>query len=78
MIWYVSVPDRDTSPTGPCVQISPGMMPTLALPGEISPGQFGPINVTDRSLLRMYGTARAISIAGMFSVIATMTSTPAS
>ena len=26
--------------------ISPGMMPTLALPGEMTPGQFGPIRVT--------------------------------
>ncbi len=26
----------------PGAQISPGMIPTLAAPGEITPGQFGP------------------------------------
>ncbi len=44
-IWYVSVPLRLTSPTRPGAQISPGMMPTLDLPGEMSPGQFGPTSV---------------------------------
>ncbi len=31
------------------VKISAGMIPTLALPGESAPGQFGPISVTPRS-----------------------------
>ena len=41
-IWYTSVPLRDTRPTEPGAQISPGMIPTFAAPGEITPGQFGP------------------------------------
>ena len=44
MIWYVSVPEQDTSPTRPGLQISYGMIPMLAIPGEISPGQFGLIS----------------------------------
>ena len=44
-IWYVSVPDRETSPTPPSRKISPGMIPTLAFPGESAPGQLGPIIV---------------------------------
>ena len=41
-IWYVSVPERLTSPTGPGEKISAGMIPTFAFPGERTPGQFGP------------------------------------
>ena len=44
-IWYVSVPERETSPTAPSLKISAGMIPTFALPGESTPGQFGPIIV---------------------------------
>ena len=47
-IWYVSVPERLTSPTGPAEKISAGMIPTFALPGDRTPGQFGPISVTPR------------------------------
>src|SRR5207248_11710484 len=47
-IWYVSVPDRDTSPTTPSRKISAGMIPTFALPGESAPGQLGPVIVTPR------------------------------
>ena len=47
-IWYVSVPDRETSPTAPSLKISAGMIPTLAFPGESAPGQFGPSIVTPR------------------------------
>jgi hypothetical protein len=47
-IWYVSVPERLTRPTLPCEKISAGMIPTFALPGESTPGQFGPTSVTPR------------------------------
>ena len=30
-------------PTFPCLCIWPGMIPILHLPGEMIPGQFGPI-----------------------------------
>ena len=45
-IWYVSVPDRETSPIAPSLKISAGMIPTFAFPGDRTPGQFGPIIVT--------------------------------
>src|ERR687887_404149 len=41
-IWYVSVPERETTPTAPSRKISAGMIPTFAFPGESAPGQFGP------------------------------------
>ena len=37
------MPERDTSPTPPGEKKSAGMIPTLALPGDSTPGQFGPI-----------------------------------
>src|SRR6266550_106243 len=49
MISYVNVPLRDTTPILPGLQMFPGMMPTLLLPGEMSPGQFGPISRAARS-----------------------------
>ena len=42
-IWYVSVPERERSPTAPSEKKWAGMMPTFALPGESTPGQLGPI-----------------------------------
>ncbi len=42
-IWYVSVPDFETTPMDPVSKNCAGMIPTLALPGERTPGQFGPI-----------------------------------
>ena len=47
-IWYVSVPERETSPIEPSRKISAGMIPTFAFPGESAPGQFGPIMRTPR------------------------------
>ena len=44
-IWYVSVPLRLTTPTRPGAKMSRGMMETLDLPGESTPGQFGPMSV---------------------------------
>jgi hypothetical protein len=43
-IWYVSVPERETRPTPPSEKKWAGMIPTLALPGERTPGQLGPIS----------------------------------
>src|ERR1700761_9076288 len=43
IIWYVSVPDLETSPIRPSEVMSAGMMPALDLPGEATPGQFGPM-----------------------------------
>ena len=45
----MSVPERETSPTLPSRKTSAGMIPTFALPGESTPGQFGPISVTPRA-----------------------------
>ena len=48
-IWYVNVPDLETSPTEPSRKISAGMIPTFAFPGDSTPGQFGPIIATPRT-----------------------------
>src|SRR5438876_6569436 len=53
------------------------MMPALALPGEISPGQFGPIRRVDGRVLRNV-IARIMSNVGMPSVIQTTRARPAS
>ena len=37
-----------TRPTLPSLKISAGMIPTFALPGESTPGQFGPTSVIPR------------------------------
>ena len=36
------MPDLETRPIRPSVVMSAGMMPALDLPGEATPGQFGP------------------------------------
>src|SRR5258708_27757718 len=41
---YVSVPERETIPMFPSLCMCPGMMPILHLPGEMMPGQFGPVS----------------------------------
>ena len=43
------MPERETRPTRPAANTSAGMIPTFALPGESTPGQFGPIIVTPRA-----------------------------
>ena len=48
-IWYVSVPERETSPIEPRLKTCVGMIPTLAMPGESAPGQFGPSRRTPRA-----------------------------
>ncbi len=75
-IWYVSVPERETSPTVPSLKISAGMIPTFALPGESTPGQFGPIIVTPFG--RKYVYACSISCAGTCSVMQMTVAMPAS
>src|SRR5215469_12753337 len=73
IIWYVSVPDLDTRPIRPSDVMSAGMMPALDLPGEATPGQFGPtMRVTLPSDLA-YAQHSVESCTGMPSVI-TMTS----
>ena len=47
---YVNVPDLETIPTVPFLKTKPGIIPTLASPGVIIPGQFGPINLAFLSL----------------------------
>ena len=75
-IWYVRVPLRLTSPTRPGAQISPGMIPTFAEPGEITPGQFGPTSTV--SVPRRYAPTCAMSRTGMPSVMHTTRPSPAS
>ena len=75
-IWYVSVPERETSPTLPSLKISAGMIPAFALPGESTPGQLGPIIVVPWP--RKYVYARSMSCAGMCSVMQITVPMPAS
>ena len=41
----MSVPDLETMPTLPLLNTKPGIIPTFASPGVITPGQFGPTSV---------------------------------
>jgi hypothetical protein len=59
------------------VKISAGMIPAFALPGERTPGQFGPIIVTS-FFDRAYVYARSMSCAGMCSVMQITVWIPAS
>ena len=63
-------------PTFPSLWMCPGMIPILHLPGEMMPGQFGPIR-RERRFCRN-SQARTISSVGMPSVMQTMSSTSAS
>ena len=56
--------------------MKPGMIPTFASPGVITPGQFGPINVT--ALFVTYAFAPIISLTGIPSVIQIITLMPPS
>ena len=44
------MPDFETTPIEPASKNCAGMIPTLALPGESTPGQLGPISRTPASL----------------------------
>src|SRR5690606_19921823 len=74
---YVSVPDFETIPTLPFRNTNPGMMPTLASPGVITPGQFGPTSTTSPFSLMTFLTI-IISLTGIPSVMATITRMPES
>ena len=52
------------------------MMPTFARPGDVTPGQFGPIRRAPAS--RTTGMTLSMSSAGMRSVMQTMSPIPAS
>ena len=70
MAWtasYVSVPERETTPTPPSRWIEPGMIPTLALPGDVAPGQLGPIRRAPA--IRTSSTTGIMSSTGMPSVM---------
>ena len=71
------MPERDTTPTLPGLKNAAGMIPTLALPGERIPGQFGPIRRERPWALSVLNT-RSSSWAGIPSVMATISSMPAS
>ena len=73
---YVKVPDFETIPTLPFLKINPGMIPTLASSGVITPGQFGPTKV--QSLSCIYALTFTISAVGIPSVIQIITFIPAS
>ena len=69
------MPLRETTPTGPALWMCPGMMPILACPGVMTPGQFGPMSrlvVPPRKCL-----ARTMSVTGMPSVMQMTSGTPA-
>src|SRR6185369_2159315 len=72
---YVSVPERETTPTEPSRWIEPGMIPTFARPGDVAPGQFGPMSrAPARSTAATTGT---MSRAGMPSVMQKIVPIPA-
>jgi hypothetical protein len=74
----VSVPERDTTPTGPGRVICAGMMPIRHWPGVTTPGQFGPTSrIAAPELLRLV-FARSMSSAGMPSVMHAASAIPAS
>src|SRR5580704_781506 len=63
-------------PTLPCLWIRPGMIPILALPGEMTPGQLGPMS-RDLDVLTTLHTL-TISLVGMPSVMQIISGSPAS
>src|SRR5271155_5185478 len=63
-------------PTLPCLWIRPGMMPILAFPGEITPGQLVPIRRDLDSLTTLH--TLTMSLVGMPSVIQIISGRPAS
>src|SRR4051794_27830550 len=63
-------------PTLPSLWMRAGMMPSFALPGEMMPGQFGPMSRDLRVCRNSH--ARTMSSAGMPSVMQTMSGSSAS
>src|ERR1700733_7656812 len=78
IIWYVSVPDLETSPIRPSVLMSAGMIPAFDLPGEAIPGQFGPTIRVPLPAAHAYAQNAAVSCTGMPSVITITSGTWAS
>src|SRR5208282_3744681 len=70
------LPERDTIPTLPSLWMDAGMMPILHLPGEMMPGQLGPISRERRFCRNSH--ARTMSSVGMPSVMQTISSISAS
>src|SRR5882762_7013032 len=62
-------------PTEPSLWIRPGIIPTFALPGEITPGQFGPIS----RVFDCFTTSQVFTMSstGMPSVMQITSGTPA-
>ena len=69
------MPLFETIPTRPSLQMCPGMMPALACPAVIKPGQFGPISRVREA--RTTCSARSMSSVGIPSVMHTTSDTPA-
>src|SRR5256714_9656472 len=78
IIWYVRVPDLETRPIRPGPVMSAGMIPALDLPGEITPGQFGPMIRVLLPVAQACAQNAAVSCTGMPSVITTASPIPAS
>src|SRR5215467_1143969 len=78
IIWYVSVPDLDTRPIRPSEVMSAGMMPALDLPGEATPGQFGPTMRVTLPFAVAYAQNSVESCTGIPSVITMTSGIPAS
>ena len=70
------MPDRETTPIFPDCTISPGIIPILASPGVIKPGQFGPTTIVFEFLARLI--ISIVSTTGTPSVTMTNNSIPAS
>ena len=68
-------PERLTTPTRPSRWIEPGMIPTLAEPGDVAPGQFGADQPGPGR--RTTSTAGIMSSAGMPSVMQKIVAIPA-
>src|ERR1700677_2316722 len=63
-------------PTVPCLWMRPGMMPILALPGEITPGQLGPMSRDFDSRKTLH--TLTMSLVGIPSVMQMIRGSPAS
>src|SRR5215469_7372679 len=83
IIWYVRVPDFETSPIRPSEVMSAGIMPAFDLPGEATPGQLGPtirvrfpvaVACAQNSAVSCTGTPSVMTItSGMAASIASIT-----
>ncbi len=72
------MPDLDTRPIRPGPVMSAGMMPAFDLPGEMTPGQFGPTIRVLPPVATACAQKAAVSCTGMPSVMTTARPIPAS